>query len=101
MPMPLRLKCGPHAGGDLHDIWSYIEANNPTAADKLVERFSAIFAKLAQNPALGRFREELRPNLRSFPHGRYIGFYRQERGALQILRILSSYRDITPEMLKE
>ena len=99
--MPLRLKYGPHASGDLHDIWSYIEAENPTAADKLMERFSVLFASLAQNPALGRSREELRRGLRSFPHGRYIIFYRQERNALQILRVLSSYRDITPEMLQD
>jgi len=99
--MPLEIEYGPKARADLYAIWSYIAADNPSAADKLISRFTGIFTSLAANPMLGRPREELRPGLRSFPHGRYVIYYREVEQSLRLLRILSSYRDVTPEMMVE
>jgi toxin ParE1/3/4 len=43
---------------------------------------------LADNPALGRTCEEVRPGLRRLEHGMHVVFYRQERSGILISRIL-------------
>ena len=45
-------------------------------------------------PELGRSREELAPSLRSFPARKYIIFYRPAEDGIEVIRVLSSYRDI-------
>jgi toxin ParE1/3/4 len=59
---------------DLEEIWNYIARDNPSAADRLLDRIYAIFVKLADQPRMGRAREELAPGLRSFPVGVYLIF---------------------------
>jgi hypothetical protein len=39
-------------------------------------------------------REELDTGIQSFPHGRYILFYRAVPGVIEIVRVLHSARDI-------
>lgn len=46
---------------------------------------------------MGRKVEELAPNLRSFPIGSYLIFYRPIEDGIQLIRILHGARDITPE----
>jgi toxin ParE1/3/4 len=43
---------------------------------------------LADNPALGRLCDHVRPGLRRLEHGRHVVFYRQERGGVLVSRIL-------------
>jgi toxin ParE1/3/4 len=43
---------------------------------------------LADNPALGRLCEDVRPGLRRLEHGKHVVFYRQEHGGVLISRIL-------------
>lgn len=43
---------------------------------------------LADNPALGRPCEDLRPGLRRYEHGKHVLFYRHERGGILVSRIL-------------
>ena len=43
---------------------------------------------LADNPALGRLCEYIRPGLRRREHGKHVLFYRQERGGILVSRIL-------------
>jgi toxin ParE1/3/4 len=43
---------------------------------------------LADNPALGRVCDDVRPGLRRHEHGRHVLFYRQERGGILVSRIL-------------
>ncbi len=51
---------------------------------------------LAKRPLAGRPRPELAVDLRSFPVGRHILFYRPMRGGIDLVRLLSSYRDLDP-----
>jgi len=60
---------------DLTAIWDYIAADNPRAADALLDRIDATFDMLAETPFAGRDRSELRAELRSFPVGNYLIFY--------------------------
>ncbi|HTJ57427.1 MAG TPA: type II toxin-antitoxin system RelE/ParE family toxin [Devosiaceae bacterium] len=88
---------GPEARADLFEIWNYVAHHNRRAADELIRQFNLIFQTLAENPMIGRARDELEPGLRSFPYRRYIVFYNSSDTKLAIIRILSSYRDIGPD----
>jgi toxin ParE1/3/4 len=43
---------------------------------------------LADNPALGRLCDEIRPGLHRLEHGKHVVFYRQDRGGILVSRIL-------------
>ena len=44
--------------------------------------------RLADNPALGRLCDDVRPGLLRLEHGKHVVFYRQERGGVLVSRIL-------------
>jgi toxin ParE1/3/4 len=49
---------------------------------------------LSKDPAIGRPRNELAKDLRSFPVGRYVVFYLPSPHGIEIVRVLHSARDI-------
>jgi len=59
----------------------------------LIEGVVERFAMLATHPKAGRLRPDLAPALRCFPVGRYVVYYREERGMVQIARVLHGSRD--------
>jgi toxin ParE1/3/4 len=79
---------------DLEEIWQYIGNDNPVAADEQIERIYEQCLLLKDNPEIGRKREELYNGLRSIVVSKYILFYRIKNEVLEIVRILSGYRDI-------
>jgi toxin ParE1/3/4 len=50
---------------------------------------------LADNPALGRACDEIRPGLRRLEHGKHVIFYRRERAGIFVSRIL--HQSMLPE----
>ena len=91
------LLISPEAEADLDEIWLYIakESQNAQRADTFLDRFAALFLRLAENPYLGRRRDELRPGYRSFPVGEYLVFYRVAgNDQIVVLRIIHGSRDI-------
>lgn len=99
--MPLRVRRTVTADQDLYDIWLYVRADNQRAADKLLGRLTDIFQQLAASPEIGRARPEMGENLRSIPHGRYSIFYRFDNTTLMIVRVLSSYRNVSTQTFPE
>jgi len=79
---------------DLEDIWLYIANDAPQAADKFLDAVLAQCQLFCASPEMGRVREELLPGIRSFPIKRYVIFYRVIPGSVEIVRILSGYRDL-------
>ncbi|MDQ2687822.1 MAG: type II toxin-antitoxin system RelE/ParE family toxin [Armatimonadota bacterium] len=80
---------------DLADIWLHIAEDNVQAADRLNDSFYAAFVKLAQMPGMGRLRDELAAQtLRVWPIGQYLIIYRPESDPLEIVRVVSGYRDL-------
>jgi toxin ParE1/3/4 len=84
---------------DLIDIWCYIAADSPRAADAMLDRMGRIFKKLSVSPLMGRSREELAPGIRSFPVGDYLIFYRLIPDGIVVVRVLSGYRNL-PELFE-
>ena len=91
-----RFLVSPLAKQDLEDIWEYIgiSNDNPTAADRVIERFFEQFRQLAATPRIGQMCDQIRLGLRRFPVGNYVIFYSHEASGLQVERILHGARDI-------
>lgn len=82
------------AENDLEEIWFYIALDNPEAADALLDKIDEQSASLARDPRLGRARLELLDELRSFPVGNYVLFYRPMDDGIEIVRVLHGARDL-------
>ncbi|MDJ0799609.1 MAG: type II toxin-antitoxin system RelE/ParE family toxin [Calothrix sp. MO_167.B12] len=79
---------------DLQEIHDYLFAKNPDTANKFLDVIAQKFERLANFPNMGRRRDELSPSLRSFPVDDYLIFYRQIEDGIEILRVVSGYRDL-------
>lgn len=98
MPRILRTRA---SRSDYDEIWSYLAVRDLSAADRLIDQFDATLEVIASTPRMGRKVEELAPNLRSFPVGNYLIFYRPLEDGMQLIRLLHGARDITPEYFAE
>lgn len=95
-----RLVISPQAKMDLLNIWSFAFYDEGQAADHLVEEITAKFETLLSFPEIGRSREDLDADLRSFPFKRFIIFYRLIADGIEIFRVLhgkQNLEDIFPE----
>ena len=86
---------------DLEDIWLHIATDDINAADRFVDTLIAKIETLATQPTMGRARDELRESLRSFPVGNYLIFYRPIDGGVEVVRVLSGFRDLPELFLPE
>jgi toxin ParE1/3/4 len=82
------------ADADLTDVWLYIAADNAEAADRFLHRLLEKCQMLADHPGIGQARDELGPSLRSLPVGNYLVFYRAIDDGVEIVRVLSGFRDL-------
>jgi len=53
-----------------------------------IDGLEACCQTLADNPALGRACDDVRPGLRRMEHGRHVVFYREEAGGILVSRVL-------------
>ena len=82
---------------DLIDIVEFVAADNLNAAYRLRDRMFVAFDRLADQPGLGHVRDDLigrDVGVRFWPVDSYLVIYRQAAGEVQIVRVLSGYRDI-------
>lgn len=79
---------------DLDTINDYIAADDLDAADRLLETVYEQCRLLANFPNMGRRRDNFSPGLRSFPVSSYLILYRSIEGGIEIVRVLSGYRDL-------
>ncbi len=91
---PLKLVISLQAVEDMIDLWAYVAEDSPVRADRFIDRIHEKCKLIAGTPRIGRERLELAPGLRSFPVGRYLTYYRVREDALEIIRILSGFRDL-------
>jgi toxin ParE1/3/4 len=89
-----RLTVTESARADLREIRAYIAKDNPAAARRVVERLRAQARNLAAIPGMGRSREDLRPDLLSFPVGKHVLFYRPQPGGILLVRVIHGARDL-------
>ena len=90
-----RVTRAPLVESDLLEIWLYIAEDNADAADSLLDKIDAAATMLAKSPRAGHARPDIGPDIRSHPVGRYVLYYRRVRGGIQLIRVLSGYRDVS------
>lgn len=91
--MPV-IRKSPRAKSDLIEIWEYIVEDGEARADAFIDRIDKKFRTLAQRPGIGRLRNELAEELRSFPIGRYLIFYLPLAHGIESVRVLHGARDL-------
>ncbi|HJD55081.1 MAG TPA: type II toxin-antitoxin system RelE/ParE family toxin [Rickettsia endosymbiont of Pyrocoelia pectoralis] len=84
---------------DIKDIWLYIANDSVAAAENVIENFEKAFYKLADNPNMGSKREDLTNKpVRFWIVYNYYIIYDPNTSPLQILRVISSYRNIENQL---
>jgi toxin ParE1/3/4 len=84
-----RVRISRLAEADLCNIGAYtLRTWGEAQADRYLAQIEACCQRLADNPALGRVCDEIRPGLRRMEQGRHVVFYREEAGGILISRIL-------------
>jgi len=79
---------------DISEIWSYIAADNPTAADGQEERFISAFRELGTQPGMGHRRSDVSDSrYRFWRVGAYMIAYRVRGNRLTVCRVVHSARD--------
>jgi toxin ParE1/3/4 len=86
------------AEADADEIWFWIAAERPRAADAMLRDFQEASAMLAMFPKAGPSRDDLAADLRSFAVYPYILFYRPIPGGIEVVRVLDGRRNITPDL---
>ena len=84
------------AKADVLTIGRFIaeQSGNRSVALGFLDRIDAKLKFLARNPLAGEARPDLLADVRSFPVGNYVIFYRPSQNGIEVLRILHGARDI-------
>lgn len=86
---------------DLDQIFDYFAARSVEAGEKFTSEFKKKCQYLTQFPNLGRSYAEFKPNLRGIPVMGYIIFYQVCEEGVEIVRVVSAYRDLESVFLDE
>lgn len=92
--MANNLKIAQRAKRDIKFIWTSAAEFNFEATEKLTTGFLRKFRLLAENPHIGYKYNKIAVNLKSFPHKKYIIFYFEIAGGVEIYRVLHGTRNI-------
>ena len=92
MSQGVRYTHSARAEEDLIGIWTYVAADNPAAADRLLDRIEAACSRLARYPRLGPARSDLAPGMRYYVVSNYLILYRENAGQIDIVRVVHGAR---------
>jgi antitoxin ParD1/3/4/toxin ParE1/3/4 len=80
---------------DISEIWEYIAQDNVDMADRVIGELEGSIRKLAGMPNMGHVREDLADTRHRFwPVRSYPIVYRPDTTPLQVIRVISGYRDV-------
>ncbi len=83
------------AESDLQGIADYIAEDSPVNAERVLVKLTEAFDSLANTPGIGRLREDLgNESVRIWVVYTFLVVYRPETKPLEILRVVSGYRDL-------
>ncbi|MGB5614461.1 MAG: type II toxin-antitoxin system RelE/ParE family toxin [Sedimenticolaceae bacterium] len=83
------------AVADLEAIWVYtVEQWGVEQAERYLKSLFACFEDLAENPQLGRQRDEVKAGYRSFPQGRHVVFYLVVPAGIEVMGIVHQSADV-------
>lgn len=83
----------PEANKDLEEIIDYFTSRNIDAGERFIDEFNKKCRYLANFPNMGRSYSDIKDYLRGISLNGYIIFYRVTDIGIEILRVVSGYRD--------
>ena len=85
------------AEDELRQIWRYVAAENPAAADQLLLRIDEKLQFLRDFPAIGTQRDDIRPGFRMLVEGNYLLLYEYQAadGAVELVAVVDGRRDLS------
>ena len=89
-----RYRVAPQAREDIKEIYRYIKAENPSAAQRVRLRLYEKFRLLATQPYVGWVHPQLPKELRCTTAGNLVIVYRPRDNGVDILHIVHSARDV-------
>lgn len=85
----------PDAEDDLDEIWEYIAEDDLDSADRVIADIHEAVEALADIPGMGHRRDDLADEtLRVWPVHSYLIVYRPEQKPIEIVRVVSGFRDL-------
>ncbi|MDR2856776.1 MAG: type II toxin-antitoxin system RelE/ParE family toxin [Novosphingobium sp.] len=88
------------ADEDLIEIWTHIAADNPDAADRVLDAIEARWLQLARYPRSGMARDDIAPGIRHLVLGQYLTLYHVAAEGVEIIRVLHGRRRIGRSMVE-
>jgi toxin ParE1/3/4 len=85
---------------DLSEIGSHIAKDNERISREFIARIKDKCYSISSSPYMGRQRDDYGPEVRSFPFGNYVIFYKPINPGIAILHILHGARNL-PEIFEE
>lgn len=82
------------AKADLADIRYFVSQDKPKAARRLISSFFERFHLLAKHPEMGQAQPDLGQQVRQLVVGNYVIVYRPRRDGVEIVRVVSGFRDL-------
>ena len=80
---------------DLEAIWVFtVEQWGVEQAEGYLTSLFSCFEDLAENPQLGRQRDEVKASYRSFPQGRHVVFYLVVPAGIEVIDIVHQSADV-------
>lgn len=79
---------------DLREINNYLTRFSPIAVRRINDKIKQQFKRLAVFPNMGQSCNQLSEGLRRFPVEDYLIFYRPISNGVEIVRVVSGYRNI-------
>ncbi|MBO1351369.1 MAG: type II toxin-antitoxin system RelE/ParE family toxin [Hormoscilla sp. GUM202] len=79
---------------DLDEIFNYLSGYSLDAVDRFLDALEKKYQNLVNFPQMGKSYEELAPQLRGVPIDGYILLYRLVGEDIEILRVVSGYRNL-------
>lgn len=82
------------ADEDLIAVWLHIAAEDPSAADRVLDAIERRWRTLGRYPYSGIARGDIAPGIRQLVAGQYLTLYRLAGGTVEIVRVLHGRRKI-------
>ena len=89
------------ARADLREIAQYYARVNREYGRRICDAIREQCRKLEKSPRMGRLRDELADDLRSFVVWPYLIFYQEIKNGIAVVRVIHGHRNITPEMFPD
>lgn len=88
------------ADEDLIGMWLHIAADNPAAADRILDAIEARWQQLLRHPHSGMARDDIAPGIRHLIYGQYLTLYRISGQNIEIVRVLHGRRKVGADVVK-